>query len=111
MRDQNSRSFAHLVRGKSSSATPAHDIAVSECVSRGGMASIGGEGGFIVTTISPWAALARQRCKFRGGRVLFSAFSSMDDEFSNTAKERAASPHSSPFFRLPINIIDDFSPL
>lgn len=42
MRDQNSRSFAHLVRGKSSSATPAHDIAVSECVSRGGMASIGG---------------------------------------------------------------------
>lgn len=28
-----------------------------------------GEGGFIVTTISPWAALARQRCKFRGGRL------------------------------------------
>ena len=72
MRDQNSRSFAHLVRGESSSATPAHDIAVSECVSRAAMASFGGRergGGFIVTTISPWAALARQRCKFRGGRL------------------------------------------
>lgn len=55
MRDRNSWTLARVTRGKSSSPTRARCIVRATVL---GMVASFGEG-FIVTTISPWAALAR----------------------------------------------------
>lgn len=70
-----------------------------------------GEGGFIVTTISPWAALARQRCKFRGGRLCSPYFHLWTTNLVIPPRN-VASLDSSPFLCLARTpLIINFSPL
>lgn len=78
MRDQNSRSFAHLVRGESSSATPAHDIAV--CIEGWDGGHRGGGGGrFHCDDNIALGGIGEAEMQISWRTALFSAFSSMDD--------------------------------